>query len=117
VAMVRACIGLYGVLSYNVSRRTGEMGVRMALGAQRSGILKLVIQDALMVTAIGIVVGIGAAWAATRVLATMLFGLSPRDPATMIVSAVVLVAVATLAAFIPAWRASRVDPMEALRYE
>jgi predicted permease len=117
VAMVLACIGLYGVLSYNVSRRTGEMGVRMALGAQRSGILKLVIQDALMVTAIGIVVGIGAAWAATRVLATMLFGLSPRDPATMIVSAVVLVAVATLAAFIPAWRASRVDPMEALRYE
>jgi ABC-type antimicrobial peptide transport system permease subunit len=117
VAMVLACIGLYGVLSYNVTRRTGEMGVRMALGAQRSGILQLVIRDALVVTAIGILVGLGAAWAATRVLGSMLFGLSPRDPVTMIGAAVVLIAVATLAAFIPAWRASRVDPMMALRYE
>ena len=117
VAMVLACIGLYGVLSYNVTRRTGEMGVRMALGAQRSGILQLVIRDALLVTAIGVLVGLGAALAATRVLSSMLFGLSPRDPVTMIASAVVLIAVATLAAFIPAWRASRVDPMTALRYE
>jgi predicted permease len=117
VAMVLACIGLYGVLSYNVTRRTGEMGVRMALGAQRSGILQLVIRDALVVTAIGILVGLGAAWAATRVLGSMLFGLSPRDPVTMIGAAVVLIAVAALAAFIPAWRASRVDPMTALRYE
>jgi ABC-type antimicrobial peptide transport system permease subunit len=115
--MVLACIGLYGVLSYNVTRRTGEMGVRMALGAQRSGILQLVIRDALVVTAIGILVGLGAAWAATRVLGSMLFGLSPRDPVTMIGAAVVLIAVAALAAFIPAWRASRVDPMTALRYE
>jgi len=117
VAMVLACIGLYGVLSYNVTRRTGEMGVRMALGAQRSGILRLVIRDALVVTGIGVLVGLGSSWAATRVLGSMLFGLSPRDPVTMIAAAAVLVAVATLAAFIPAWRASRVDPMTALRYE
>jgi predicted permease len=117
VAMVLACIGLYGVLSYNVSRRIGEMGVRMALGAQRFGILQLVIRDALLVTVIGVAVGLGAALAATRVLGSMLFGLSPRDPVTMIVAAVVLIAVATLAAFVPAWRASRVDPMTALRYE
>jgi predicted permease len=117
VAMVLACIGLYGVLSYNVTRRTSEMGVRMALGAQRLGILKLVIRDALVVTAIGILVGLGSAWAATRVLGSMLFGLSPRDPLTMIGAAAILIAVATLAAFIPAWRASRVDPMAALRYE
>jgi predicted permease len=117
VALALACIGLYGVLSYNVTRRTGEMGVRMALGAQRFGILRLVIRDALVVTGIGVLVGLGAAWAATRVLGSMLYGLSPRDPVTMIGAAIVLIAVATLAAFIPAWRASRVDPMTALRYE
>lgn len=117
VALVLASIGLYGVLSYNVTRRTGEMGVRMALGAQRSGILRLIIKDALVVTGIGVLVGVAAAWAATRVLGSMLFGLSPRDPITITFSAALLVVVATLAAFIPAWRASRVDPMTALRYE
>jgi predicted permease len=117
VALVLACIGLYGVLSYNVTRRIGEMGVRMALGAQRSTILRLILRDALVVTGAGILIGLGAAWAATRVLGTMLFGLSPRDPLTMLGAAFVLIVVATLAAFIPAWRASRVDPMTALRYE
>jgi FtsX-like permease family len=117
VALVLACIGLYGVLSYNVTRRTGEMGVRMALGAQRSTILRLVLRDALVVTGIGVLLGLGSAWAATRLLASLLYGLSPRDPLIMAAAAVVLIAVATLAAFIPAWRASRVDPMTALRYE
>jgi predicted permease len=117
VALVLACIGLYGVLSYNVTRRTSEIGVRLALGAQRSGILQLVIRDALVVTGIGILVGLGAAWAATRLLGTMLFGLSPRDPITMTVAAIMLIFVAMLAAFVPAWRASRVDPITALRYE
>jgi ABC-type antimicrobial peptide transport system permease subunit len=117
VALVLACIGLYGVLSYNVTRRIGEMGVRMALGAQRSTILRLILRDALVVTGAGVLIGLGAAWAATRLLGTMLFGLSPRDPLTMLGAAFVLIAVASLAAFIPAWRASRVDPMTALRYE
>jgi predicted permease len=117
VALVLACIGLYGVLSYNVTRRIGEMGVRIALGAQRAAILRLILRDALVVTGAGILIGLGAAWAATRVLGTMLFGLSPRDPLTMLGSAIVLIAVASLAAFVPAWRASRVDPMTALRYE
>jgi ABC-type antimicrobial peptide transport system permease subunit len=100
-----------------VTRRTGEMGVRMALGAQRSTILRLILRDALLVTGSGVLVGLGSAWAATRLLASLLYGLSPRDPLIMAVAAVVLIAVATLAAFIPAWRASRVDPMTALRYE
>jgi predicted permease len=117
VAMLLACIGLYGVLSYNVARRTGEIGVRMALGAQRSEILRLVLQDALVVAGIGTVVGLGAALAATRVLASLLYGLTARDPATLAVCAAILLAVAALAAALPAWRASRVDPMNALRYE
>jgi ABC-type antimicrobial peptide transport system permease subunit len=79
--------------------------------------LRLILRDALVVTGAGILIGLGAAWAATRVLGTMLFGLSPRDPLTMLGAAFVLIVVATLAAFIPAWRASRVDPMTALRYE
>ncbi|HLW97506.1 MAG TPA: ABC transporter permease [Candidatus Acidoferrales bacterium] len=117
VAMLLACIGLYGVLSYNVARRTGEIGVRMALGAQRSEILRLVLQDVLVVAGIGTVVGLGAALAATRVLASLLYGLTARDPATLAVCAAILLAVAALAAALPAWRASRVDPMNALRYE
>jgi predicted permease len=117
VAMLLACIGLYGVLSYNVARRTGEIGVRMALGAQREEILRLILQDALLVAGIGTVVGLGAALATTRVLASLLYGLTARDPVTLTVSAVILLAVATLAAALPAWRASRVDPMNALRYE
>ena len=117
VAMLLACIGLYGVLSYNVSRRIGEMGVRMALGAQPGGILRLVLKDALLVSVIGIMVGVGAALASTRVLASMLYGLTARDPATIVVCTAILLVVAIIAAALPALRASRVDPMVALRYE
>ncbi len=117
VAMLLACIGLYGVLSYNVARRTGEIGVRMALGAQRGEILRLILKDALLVAGIGTVAGLGAALAATRVLASLLYGLTAHDPATFAICAAILLAVATLAAALPAWSASRVDPMHALRYE
>ncbi|MFZ0819353.1 MAG: ABC transporter permease [Candidatus Acidiferrales bacterium] len=117
VALILACIGLYGVLSYNVTRRTGEIGVRMALGAQRGNILGLILREALIVTLLGAVLGIGAALAATRVMASLLYGVTPRDPTTMVVAAGVLLAVASLAAAIPAWRASRTDPITALRYE
>jgi predicted permease len=117
IALVLACIGLYGVLSYNVTRRTGEIGVRMALGAQRGNILGLILREALIVTLLGAVLGIGAALAATRVMASLLYGVTPRDPITMVVAAGVLLAVASLAAAIPAWRASRTDPITALRYE
>jgi predicted permease len=117
VALLIACIGLYGILSYTIARRIGEFGVRMALGAQRGNILRLVLREALLVTLVGTVVGLGAALAATRVLTSSLYGLTPRDPITLVGAAMILIAVATLAASIPAWRASRTDPMTALRYE
>jgi predicted permease len=123
VALLLACIGLYGVLSYTVTRRTSEIGVRMALGAQRKNVLGMILRDALGVTLIGTVVGLGVALGLTKLLESwsllsgLFYGLSARDPLTLIVSSVVLLAVATLAASIPAWRASRTDPITALRYE
>jgi predicted permease len=117
LAMLLACIGLYGVMSYNVAGRTSELGVRMALGAHRSGILGLVLREALVVTMIGAVVGLAFAVAATRIIQSLLFGLTARDPLTFAGAAVLLVGVAACAAVIPAWRASHVEPMVALRYE
>jgi predicted permease len=117
LAMLLACVGLYGVMSYNVAWRTGELGVRMALGAQRAGILGLVLRDALLVTVIGAAAGLAAAVAGTRVIQSLLFGLTARDPLTFAGAATLLVAVAACAAALPAWRASRVEPMVALRYE
>ncbi len=117
LALLLACIGLYGVLSYTVSQRTSELGIRMALGAQRGNVLWIILHEALTVTIIGTAVGIATALAATKVLASMLFGLTAHDPVTLIGAAVILIAVATLAAALPAWRASRTDPMTALRYE
>jgi predicted permease len=117
VALLIACVGLYGILSYNVSRRTSEIGVRMALGAQRGTILQLILREALLVTLLGTAVGLGMALAATRILASMLYGVTARDPVTLAGAAVVLLIVAALAAAVPAWRASRTDPMTALRYE
>ncbi len=119
LALLLACIGLYGVLSYTVSQRTSELGIRMALGAQRGNVLWIILREALTVTILGTLVGLGAAWLATKLVASMLYGLnsSGRDPVTFIGAAVVLIAVATIAAVLPAWRASRTDPMTALRYE
>jgi predicted permease len=117
LALLLACIGLYGVLSYTVSQRTSELGVRMALGAQRGNVLWLILREALFVTGVGAAIGLVAALAAARVIASMLFGVTARDPLTLVVAAAILLAVATLAACLPAWRASRTDPMTALRYE
>jgi predicted permease len=123
IALFLACIGLYGVLSYTVTRRTSELGIRMALGAQRGNVLRLILREALVVTVIGTVVGLGVALAATRLLeranifAGLFYGLSGHDPVTLLGSSAVLLVVATAAACIPAWRASRTDPMTALRYE
>ena len=117
LALVLACIGLYGVLSYNLARRVGEMGVRMALGASPGSILRLVLGDALIVTGIGAAIGLAAALASTRLLSTLLYGLSAHDPATLAGAIAVLLVVAAIASFLPAWRASRVDPMTALRDE
>jgi len=117
LALVLASIGLYGVMSYAVARRTNEIGVRMALGASRGNVLWLVLRETLVMVAIGIAIGLPAALAASRLISNRLFGLSPNDPLTIAFAALALIVVAAVAGLIPARRASRVDPIVALRYE
>jgi predicted permease len=120
VAQQLAAIGLYGVLAYSVSQRTHEIGIRMALGASRGNVLKLVLKQGMVLTLIGVALGLGAAYVLTKYLeslTSMLFGVQPRDPVTFGVIAVLLTVVALVACFIPARRATKVNPLEALRYE
>ena len=117
LAMLLACVGLYGVMSYGVTRRTNEIGIRMALGATAPRVLSMVMRETMLVVGIGVAIGLGTAVAVTRLIATMLYGLAPTDRVTIIVAVVLMVAVAAIAGYIPARRASRVDPMIALRYE
>jgi putative ABC transport system permease protein len=117
LALVLACVGLYGVISYTVVQRTHEIGVRVALGAQPRDVLGLVIRQGMLLTLAGLVVGIGAGTFLTRVLSDMLFGVTPRDPLTFVGVPVLLLLVAFLACWIPARRATRIDPLIALRYE
>jgi predicted permease len=112
-----AAIGIYGLIAYSVARRTSEIGLRMALGADRRGILRLVLGESLRLVGVGLVVGIVAALAVTRVLATLLYEIQPRDPVTLGAAVALLATTALAAAFIPARRAARVDPMAALRSE
>ena len=117
LALLLAMVGLYGVLSYLVAQRQTEFGIRIALGAQPSSILRLVMKDTFVVLASGIIVGVGLSLATARLLQKMLFGLSPHDLTTTLIAIGVLAAVGLLAGFLPARRATRVDPMVALRYE
>jgi predicted permease len=117
LALVLSAIGVYGVISYLVSQRTREIGVRVALGAQRSDVLRLILGDGARLTFLGVAIGLAASLGLTRLLAKMLFGVRARDPVTLIVVTVILSAVAFLACYIPARRATRIDPMVALRYE
>ena len=117
LALVLACIGLYGLLSYEVSRRTREIGIRMALGAQRGAVLRLVVGQGIVLAITGAIVGIGVALGVTRYLKSMLYDIHANDPATIAGVAILLTLVAVAACYIPARRAMRVDPMVALRYE
>ncbi len=116
-ALLLACIGLYGVMSYAVTRRTNEIGIRMALGARSADVVKLVLKETMWMVVIGVAIGLGAALATTRLVASLLFGLKPYDPLTMAVAVLLLLAVAALAGYLPARRAARVEPLTALRYE
>ena len=117
LALMLACIGLYGVLAYAVTRQTREIGVRIALGARAGDVQWLVLKETLALTLAGIVVGLAVALSATRLVASLLFGLTPTDFITISSATLVMVTVALLAGYLPARRASRVDPMVALRYE
>ena len=117
LALTLACIGIYGTMAYNVARRTREIGVRIALGARTQRVLAMVLQESVWMAALGIALGVAAAFALTRFVASMLFGLKPMDPLTMIGAGVVLFTVALAAGYGPARRASRIDPMVALRNE
>jgi putative ABC transport system permease protein len=115
VALVIAAIGLYGVMAYTVGQRTHELGVRVALGATGQRITRMVISEGLAITAIGAVIGMVAAFGASRYLASLLYNVRPSDPTIMVLVAVTLAVVAALASYLPARRAARVDPLVAMR--
>ena len=120
LAQQLASFGLYGVLAYSVSQRTHEIGIRMALGADRGKVLKMILRQGMTLTLIGIALGLGGAYVLTKYLqslTSMLFGVKPTDPLTYAVTAALLIAVSLIACFVPARRATKVDPMVALRYE
>jgi putative ABC transport system permease protein len=117
LALVLACIGLYGLLSYEVGRRTRELGIRMALGAQQRDLLRLIVGQGIFLVLIGAAIGIAAALGVTRFIGAMLYGVQANDPLTFAGVAILLTLVALAACYIPARRAMRVDPMVALRYE
>src|SRR5262249_15815682 len=116
-ALLLASIGLYGVISYLVGQRTQELGIRIALGAGRNDVLRLVVNHGMKMALGGVAIGLIAPFGLTRLLGEMLYGVSATDPATFAVIALLLAAVAMAACLVPAWRASKVDPITALRHE
>jgi predicted permease len=117
LALILASVGLYGVMAYTVARRTGEIGIRMALGARRPQVLWMVLRESLELVAMGVVLGIPLAFAFARLISSQLYGITKGDPLTICVAMALQASIAAIASYIPARRATRVDPMEALRYE
>jgi ABC-type antimicrobial peptide transport system permease subunit len=117
LALVVAAVGLFGVMSYSVARRTNEIGIRMALGAARHDVLQLVMRESMSLVVAGVILGLGGAIVATRLIANLLFGLAPTDPPTIASAITVMVLISALAGYLPARRAACVDPMVALRDE
>ncbi|MDX6498761.1 MAG: putative transport system permease protein [Blastocatellia bacterium] len=117
VALTLAAIGIYGVIAYSVAQRTREIGIRIALGAQTPDVLKLIVRNGMTLTMVGVAIGLGGAFAFTRLMASLLFEVTTTDAITVALVSVGLLGVALLACFIPARRATKVDPIIALRYE
>jgi putative ABC transport system permease protein len=117
VALVLTVVGLYGVMSYSVAQRTNEIGIRMALGAQSRDVLLMIVRQGSMLILLGLGIGLAGAYALTRVISSLLFGVTAKDPFTFAAVSVLLAFVALLACYIPALRATKVDPMNALRCE
>lgn len=117
LALVLAAVGIYGVIAHSVSQRTRELGIRMALGAGGKDVLGMVLGEGLRMAAAGVVVGLAGAWGLTRFIASLLYGVQPTDPATFAFAPLLLVLVALAACYVPAWRATQVDPIVALRHE
>jgi macrolide transport system ATP-binding/permease protein len=117
LALAIACVGLYGMMSYTVARRTGEIGVRMALGAQRANVVWMVLRDVITLAALGLAISVPAALAAAKLVESFLFGVKPGDPRTVAAAVSILLSAALVAGYVPAWKASRIDPMTALRHE
>ena len=117
IAMLLSAIGIYGVISYSVAQRTQELGIRAALGASATNLLGLVLRSGMLMTGLGLVLGFAGALGLTRWMASLLYGVSERDPLTIVAVGGILGCVALLACYIPAYRATKVDPMVALRYE
>jgi putative ABC transport system permease protein len=117
IGLTLSTVGIYGVMAYSVTQRTQEIGIRMALGAQMTDVLRMVLTQGLKLTVIGVLIGLAASFVLTRVLKTLLFGVTPMDPVTFVLVSLLLVASALVACYIPARRATKVDPLVALRYE